>query len=78
MSKRGVVVLGVGFRGGCKTKGTNQPLSGNPISATAPLAAKTQLQFLAVNEPWEDFSAAVFSPLKHRHLQEMYSSPLVA
>lgn len=75
MSKSSVVVLGVGFRGGCRTKGTNQPLSG---SATAPLAAETQLQFLAVNEPREDFSAAVFSPLKHRHLQEMYSSPLVA
>lgn len=38
----------------------------------------TQLQFLSVNEPREDFTAAVFSPLKHRHLQKMYSSPLVA
>lgn len=40
MSKRSVAVLGEGFRGGCKTEGTNQPLSGNAGSATASLAAE--------------------------------------
>lgn len=60
---------------GTKTKGTNQPLSGNAISARQ---QRTQLQFLSVYWPREDLAAAVFSPLEHRHLQEMYSSPLVA